>query len=163
MAHPALLASPLRRGIIERAGLDENMPPPMPMLPAAQQPLNELMPPNAQDDFTALAAAATPFKELSKNKPLTPWGYPRSSLEPKSAASSTASSNASWQTIRAGLLSPPPLSSSLLLSPPPAERVDEFEDEEMEEAPTANGPGGWLVNLVEGFDLWSAPPAQAVA
>lgn len=113
--------------------------------------------------FSALVNAATPLKEISNNSklnagPLTPWGYPQSAAksEPKSVASSTAS----WQTLRAGLLSPPPLSSALLHSPPPNARLGELEDD----APPAEAPaggGGWLVDLVEGMQgidsLWARP------
>ena len=134
-----------------------------PTTPSAPPPA---LPVEEPDSFAALVTAATPLKEISNkmNAPLTPWGYPRSATksDPKSAASSSA---ASWQTIRAGLLSPPPLSSALLLSPPPNERLDEVEDD----APPAEapaGPGGWLVDLVEGMqgmELWSRPGPAIVS
>ena len=103
-------------------------------------------------------------------KPLTPWGYPQQNKTPASDQKSNASA-ASWQTIRAGLLSPPPLSSSLLLSPPPnAVAEEDFENEApltFEPAHSAAaGPGGWLVDLVEGMqgiELLKLPHAAPAA
>ena len=100
------------------------------------------------------------------NLPLTPWGYPKSAAAKSEPKSDSNASGASWQTIRAGLLSPPPATTAILaeaiLSPPPNSRVNEVEGEDAPPgpfappppfAPVGMGRGGWLVDLVEGMSL----------
>jgi hypothetical protein len=62
-----------------------------------------------------VASSTTHANNGQPSHTLTPWGY--TAAEPHSAQSN-ASSNTSWMTIGAGLLSPPPLMSSGLMSPP---------------------------------------------
>ena len=180
------------------------------------------------DAFSALVSAATPLVPLSNSNSnrllLTPWGYPHAEAgEGATLASgvSGASSSDSWETVRAGLFSPPGGLSALLLSPPDYEiegkQLDEIgeqhgtnqrehipstthvltcpiliafsacsarslrvavcrdvchgtgapspKDEETASSPTADeedpttvaGRGGWLVDLVEGIELWALP------
>jgi len=134
----------------------------------------------AAEEFEALAAAATPLatpqKDTTSSKnnhltksasKLTPWGYPLlDEASGKSAASEKSSGGASWTTIRAGLLSPPPLISTLMSAEDEEAAVEEEEDEEEEafatggQPPAVAGRGGWLVDLVEGIELWSVSQQQ---
>merc|ERR1719506_2464249 len=118
----------------------ENMAPTPVQAMQAPPPPAAVTKPAEADDFSALAAAATPLKNISNTSALTPWGYPTRPDEKVNSGKS--SSGTSWQTIRAGLLSPPPLIASLL-SPPPdgveAVEQDEIVDE-CEEAPTGEEP-----------------------
>jgi hypothetical protein len=125
--------------------------------------------------FEELESVATPLKDLSNvgnivQRERTPWwGCPAS--QTKSVASGKSSGGASWQTIRAGILSPPPLISTLLTAADDDAAAGEDEptatgQEEPaatgEEPPT--GAGGWLVDLVEGIDgLFSQPSTSGLS
>ena len=145
--------------------------------------LNSLASPPGKSTARALLATATPLQNISNTNVLTPWGYPRTNASEKKSGPSTGSS---WQTIRAGLLSPPPVTASLLLSQTPPVLFDEIDDT-LSDAPAAGGEtpdgatvdggeempmgrGGWLVDLVEGWSLAptatgppAAPPSPAAA
>jgi hypothetical protein len=113
----------------------------------------------------ALAEQASPLPRHKFEKSLmTPWGYKGPASPAEAACKSTGqTSSSSWQEVRAGLLSPPPLAATLLASPMRADgheaageadgATDEEDDEEVEqqELPVepAMGRGGWLVNLVD--------------
>ena len=121
----------------------------------------------------ALAEQASPLPRHKFEKSLmTPWGYKQGPASPAEAAckSTGATSSSSWQEVRAGLLSPPPLATTLLASPMQADGQeaaneadgDKEEDDEQQERPAepAMGRGGWLVNLV---DYLQPQPSTATA
>ena len=143
--------------------------------------LAPMAPPEIPDepDFKALVAAATPLRDVTRSTTnvLTPWGYSIAKGEHKDSGKS--SGGASWETIKAGLMSPPPMAAGLL-SPPPNAVVEEAEGEEVADeatgeeseqppeqttttamAPAPAGRGGWLVDLVEGWSVSDASPAEA--
>jgi len=107
----------------------------------------------------ALAEQASPLPRHKFDKSLmTPnvWGY----KEEATTCKSTGTSTSSWQEVRAGLLSPPPLAATLLASPARvagalgqegADEEEDDDDQEQQEQPAepAMGRGGWLVNLVD--------------
>ena len=127
-----------------------------------------------------LIEASSPLIKAAKTPALTPWGYQLPSSTP-ARVSTGGSSSSSWQTVRAGLLSPPPAltAATILFSPPahpaaataPAADTDELGPREADDeaepqqppmaavadaAEGATGPGGWLVDLVDW--LSDAPP-----
>jgi len=99
---------------------------------------------------------------------LTPWGYKQQGcglLPPSSGKASTGSAS-SWQTIRAGILSPPPLAAALLSPQLSLDDADDGEvqaqsDEAGEEAEHTPAVRGWLVDLVEWIQP-EAPPTQHI-
>jgi hypothetical protein len=115
----------------------------------------------------ALAEQASPLPRHKFEKSLmTPWGYKGPASPAEAACKSTgATSSSSWQEVRAGLLSPPPLATTLLASPMQADGQeaaneadgDKEEDDEQQER---MGRGGWLVNLV---DYLQPQPSTATA
>lgn len=108
----------------------------------------------------ALAEQASPLplhKVDNTSSSFTPWGY---KAVQKECTSGTSSS--SWQEVRAGLLSPPPLAAALLSSPvrpfadsgdearqPDEDEENEASDRHDEQSTTGTGRGGWLVSLVD--------------
>lgn len=121
----------------------------------------EALPTESEDEPSvfALAEQASPLPRHKFDKSLmTPnvWGR----KEEATACKSTGTSTSSWQEVRAGLLSPPPLAATLLASPARvagalgqegAAEENEDDDKEQQEQPAepAVGRGGWLVNLVD--------------
>jgi hypothetical protein len=99
--------------------------------------LAPMAPPEIPDepDFKALVAAATPLRDVTRSTTnvLTPWGYSIAKGEHKDSGKS--SGGASWETIKAGLMSPPPMAAGLL-SPPPNAVVEEAEGEEVADEAT---------------------------
>ena len=122
---------------------------------------DDLRPDLHEQSFEEILELATP---LAARHPLNQLALNQSSLmlPQTSDAPSTTSSSSSWQTIRAGLLSPP--SNVTLFSPSKdvlytaadhgASSKAKSNDEN--EEPT-QGLGGWLVDLVE----WASQPADA--
>ena len=122
-----------------------------------------------------MVEAASPLA-MATQPAITPWGYVKKGDEASSAAKSACSTGgASWQTIRAGLMSPPPLASSLLHCdnddddaklPLPSTLVigDKAVADQTpvvccsafvtaaSSPPPPKGRGGWLVNLVESLN-----------
>ena len=98
----------------------------------------------------------TDVEDLSHNtmppKAFTPWGYAKKGPQKEPQSAEAPSSGSSWQTVRAGLLSPPPVAASILFTDPEGESQEEEELSEPQEAPETKsrvGPGGWLVDLVD--------------
>jgi len=110
-----------------------------------------------EQSFEDILELATPLAARTPLNPLASHNHSSLMLPPTTdAPSSGPSSSSSWQTIRAGLLSPP--STAPLFSPSKdvLHTVLKGEGNDENQQPP-EGLGGWLVDLVE----WASQPAPS--